>query len=32
MVKAAKKATHAVVGKRYIDDEELIAVFAGVPS
>ena len=32
MVKAAKKDTYAVVGKRDINDEELIAVFTGVPS
>ena len=32
MVKAAKKDSYAVVGKRDINDEELIAVFAGVPS
>ncbi|PFX18078.1 EGF-like module-containing mucin-like hormone receptor-like 1 [Stylophora pistillata] len=32
MVKAAKKATYATVGKRDVNDEELITVFAGVES
>ena len=32
MVKAAKKATYAVVRDRDVTDEELITVFAGVES
>ncbi|PFX16015.1 hypothetical protein AWC38_SpisGene19739 [Stylophora pistillata] len=32
IVKAAKKATYAVVGERDVNDEELITVFAGVVS
>ncbi|XP_022810378.1 uncharacterized protein LOC111347393 [Stylophora pistillata] len=32
MVKATKKSTHAVVGERDVNDEELITVFAGVDS
>ena len=32
MVKAAKKATYAVLRDRDVTDEELIAVFAGVES